>query len=77
MPIAVLALLAAGVCFAVAGVLQQWAAGGRPDTEALSPRLLAHLARDRVWLGGIGLAVLAYGLQSLPWPTGRSVWCSL
>lgn len=65
MPIAVLASLAAGVCFAVAGVLQQWAAGGRPDTEALSPRLLAHLARDRVWLGGIGLAVLAYGFQSL------------
>jgi hypothetical protein len=61
MPIAVLASLAAGVCFAVAGVLQQWAAGGRPDTEALSPRLLAHLARDRagrlgrgreVWRGG-------------------------
>ncbi|MFH8662713.1 DMT family transporter [Streptomyces afghaniensis] len=65
MPIAVLASLAAGVCFAVAGVLQQWAAGGRPDAEALSPRLLAHLARDRVWLGGIALAVLAYGFQSL------------
>ncbi|WDV54779.1 DMT family transporter [Streptomyces coeruleorubidus] len=65
MPIAVLASLAAGVCFAVAGVLQQWAAGGRPDTEALSPRLLAHLARDPVWLGGIALAVLAYGFQSL------------
>lgn len=59
-----LASLAAGVCFAVAGVLQQWAAGGRPDAEALSPRLLAHLARDRVWLGGIALAVLAYGFQS-------------
>ncbi|MEU0200663.1 MULTISPECIES: DMT family transporter [unclassified Streptomyces] len=65
MPIAVLASLAAGVCFAVAGVLQQWAAGGRPDAEALSPRLLARLVRDRVWLGGIGLAVLAYGFQSL------------
>ncbi|MEU0194452.1 DMT family transporter [Streptomyces afghaniensis] len=65
MPIAVLASLTAGVCFAVAGVLQQWAAGGRPDTEALSPRLLTHLARDPVWLGGIGLAVLAYGFQSL------------
>ncbi|MET9392533.1 DMT family transporter [Streptomyces sp. NPDC006624] len=65
MPIAVAASLAAGVCFAVAGVLQQWAAGARPDTEALSPRLLGRLARDRVWLTGIGLAVVAYGFQSL------------
>jgi drug/metabolite transporter (DMT)-like permease len=65
MPIAVLASLAAGVCFAVAGVLQQWAAGARPDADAFSPRLLAHLVRDRLWLCGIGLAVVAYGFQSL------------
>lgn len=65
MPVAVLASLAAGVCFAVAGVLQQWAAGARPDDEALRPRLLRHLVRDRLWLSGIGLAVLAYGFQSL------------
>ncbi|MEZ3180914.1 DMT family transporter [Streptomyces pimonensis] len=65
MTTAVLASLAAGLCFAVAGVLQQWAAGARPDTEALSLRLLTHLVRNRVWLCGIGLAVLAYGFQSL------------
>jgi drug/metabolite transporter (DMT)-like permease len=65
MTIAVLASLAAGVCFAVAGVLQQRAAGARPDAEALSPRLLAHLVRDRLWRYGIGLAVPAYGFQSL------------
>ncbi|MDN0199638.1 DMT family transporter [Streptomyces sp. S.PNR 29] len=65
MTIAVLASLAAGVCFAVAGVLQQRAAGARPDEEALSPRLLAHLVRDRLWRYGIALAVLAYGFQSL------------
>ncbi|MBC9723509.1 DMT family transporter [Streptomyces sp. TRM68367] len=65
MPVAVLASLAAGVCFAVAGVLQQWAAAARPDAEALSLRLLTHLVRDRLWLCGIGLAVLAYGFQSL------------
>ncbi|GCB45785.1 DMT family transporter [Streptomyces sp. NL15-2K] len=65
MPVAVAAALAAGVCFAVAGVLQQWAAGARPDEEALTWRLLAHLVRDRWWRYGIGLAVLAYGFQSL------------
>ncbi|MEG3629092.1 DMT family transporter [Streptomyces poriticola] len=65
MTVAVLASLAAGVCFAVAGVLQQRAAGARPDEESLSPRLLGHLVRDRMWRCGIGLAVLAYGFQSL------------
>ncbi|WP_200262888.1 DMT family transporter [Streptomyces sp. HSG2] len=65
MTVAVLASLAAGLCFAVAGVLQQRAAGARPDEEALSPRLLKHLLGDRLWLRGIGLAVLAYGFQSL------------
>ncbi|MEU0739415.1 DMT family transporter [Streptomyces sp. NPDC006134] len=65
MTVAVLASLAAGVCFAVAGVLQQRAAAARPDEEAFSPRLLGRLARDRVWRYGIALAVLAYGFQSL------------
>ncbi|TLS45026.1 hypothetical protein FE633_16340 [Streptomyces montanus] len=65
MPIAVLAALAAGACFAVAGVLQQRAASARPDTESLSFRLLFRLAREPLWLTGIGLAVLAYGFQSL------------
>ncbi|MER6344358.1 DMT family transporter [Streptomyces sp. NPDC001595] len=65
MAIAVLAALAAGACFAVAGLLQQWAAGARPDDEALRLRLLGGLARDPLWLGGIALAVLAYGFQSL------------
>ncbi|CAL9426904.1 DMT family transporter [Streptomyces sp. Tu 3180] len=65
MVVAVLASLAAGVCFAVAGVLQQWAAAARPDAEALTARLLGHLARDPLWLCGIALAVVAYGFQSL------------
>ncbi|MFI2435849.1 DMT family transporter [Streptomyces sp. NPDC018693] len=65
MPIAVLAALAAGACFAVAGVLQQRAASRRPDSETLSWRLLRQLARQPLWLTGIGLAVLAYGFQSL------------
>lgn len=53
------------MCFAVAGVMQQWVASARPDTEALRARLLGRLARDPLWLGGIGLAVVAYGFQSL------------
>ncbi|MFD5568791.1 DMT family transporter [Streptomyces cadmiisoli] len=65
MAIAVLASLAAAVCFAVAGVLQQWAAAARPDEEALSPRLLGRLVREPLWLCGIGVAVVAYGFQSL------------
>ncbi|WP_432156699.1 DMT family transporter [Streptomyces sp. bgisy153] len=65
MTIAVLAALAAGACFALAGVLQQRAASARPDTETLSWRLLRQLARQPAWLAGIGLAVLAYGFQSL------------
>ncbi|MFV0137914.1 DMT family transporter [Streptomyces sp. HMX87] len=65
MIITVLAALAAGACFAVAGVLQQRVASARPDRERLSWRLLWHLARHPVWLSGIALAVLAYGFQSL------------
>ncbi|CAM5678278.1 Drug/metabolite transporter (DMT)-like permease OS=Streptomyces griseomycini OX=66895 GN=FHS37_006306 PE=4 SV=1 [Streptomyces griseomycini] len=76
MVIAVLASLAAGVCFAVAGVLQQWAAAARPDAEALTARLLGHLARDPLWLSGIGLAVVAYGFQSLALAFGPLAWCS-
>ncbi|WP_338899660.1 DMT family transporter [Streptomyces sp. TG1A-60] len=65
MTVAVLASLAAGVCFAVAGVLQQRSASTRPAEEALSWRLLWHLLRQPMWLSGIGLAVVAYGFQSL------------
>ncbi|MFE9775952.1 DMT family transporter [Streptomyces sp. NPDC005931] len=65
MVIAVLASLAAGVCFAVAGVMQQWAAAARPDAEAFTARLLGRLVRDPLWRCGIGLAVVAYGFQSL------------
>ncbi|MGC9540531.1 DMT family transporter [Streptomyces sp. UG1] len=65
MTVTVLAALAAGACFAVAGVLQQRAASARPADEALSWRLLWHLMRQPMWVSGIGLAVLAYGFQSL------------
>lgn len=65
MVIAVLAALAAGACFAAAGVLQQRVASERPRDESLSPRLIADLARQRRWLAGIGLAIVSYAFQAL------------
>lgn len=61
----VMAALAAGACFAFAGVLQQAAAVRHPNEEALSFRLVRQLARQPLWLAGIFLALLAYGFQSL------------
>lgn len=63
--IAVSAAVAAGACFAVGGVLQQWVASHRPSSESLTLRLLRSLVRDPVWVAGILLALLAYGFQSL------------
>ncbi|OEU96399.1 DMT family transporter [Streptomyces oceani] len=65
MLIAVVAALAAGACFALAGVLQQRAASARPEYESLSLRLLLHLCTQPVWLAGIALALLAYVCQAL------------
>ncbi|MFR9673705.1 DMT family transporter [Streptomyces sp. TR06-5] len=65
MLIAVTASLAAAACFAVAGVLQQRAATGEPEHEAMSYRLLTHLARRPLWLAGIGCAIVAYAFQSV------------
>lgn len=65
MLITVVASLAAAAAFAVAGVLQQRAATGQPAQEAMSFRLLAHLARRPLWLAGIGCAIVAYVFQSL------------
>lgn len=65
MPIAFAAALAAGLCFALAGILQQRAASTQTPDESLSGRLLADLAREPMWLAGISLAVLSYGFQAL------------
>lgn len=70
MLIAVLAAIAAGACFASAGLLQQRAASTKAPDESLSPRLLADLARQPMWLGGIGLAVASYGFQALALANG-------
>lgn len=59
------AALAAGGCFAAAGLLQQRAASTRTSDEALSPKLLLDLVRQPMWLAGISLAVLSYGFQAV------------
>ncbi len=63
--IAVLAALAAGACFAVGGVLQQREAITRPADEALSPRLLADLARRPAWLAGIGATAGSFAFKAV------------
>ncbi|MCD0486025.1 DMT family transporter [Streptacidiphilus sp. ASG 303] len=59
----VLTALLAALCFAVAAVLQQEAAGAEPGAESLRPRLLLRLARRPLWLAGIAVAALSYGIQ--------------
>lgn len=73
MLIAVLAAVAAGACFAFAGVLQQRVASTRPEGESLSPRLLLDLAKQRLWVTGIALAFLSYGFQGLALANGPLV----
>jgi drug/metabolite transporter (DMT)-like permease len=63
--IAVMAGIAAGMSFAVAGLAQQHSAQSKAARASPSVGLLAELARDRIWLAGIGMAVVAYGFQSL------------
>jgi drug/metabolite transporter (DMT)-like permease len=64
-----LALLAA-CSNAVSNVLQRKANLQEPSDRALSLRLVAHLARNRLWLGGIGAVILSFGLQAVALGTG-------
>lgn len=61
--IAVLAALAAAASFGVAAALQHRQARLTPDAGGV--RLLARLASQPLWLAGIALAALAYGMQAL------------
>jgi len=63
--IAVLAALGAAGSFGVAAALQHRQAQLAPKSADLSFRLLARLAGRPLWLAGIALAALAYGLQAL------------
>lgn len=59
----VLALLA-GLCYAIASVVQQRVAAQQPEELSLSPRLVLALARRPLWLAGIGVDIAAYLLEA-------------
>lgn len=65
MTIAGLAALAAAGSFGAGVALQHRQVHLAPRVGRAPLRLLAHLARRRLWLAGTGLAVAAYGLQGL------------
>lgn len=65
MLVSVVAAIVAGACFASANLLQQRVASTKPEGQSLSPRLLLDLAKQRLWVAGIGLALLSYVFQSI------------
>lgn len=64
------AALVAGICLAATGLLQQEAASQEPSDRQFSLQLIADLARNRMWLAGIGAAVASYGFQAVALATG-------
>nr|WP_202533307.1 DMT family transporter [Streptomyces sp. SID3212] len=53
-----------------ASVLQRRAASTVPDSDALHLSLIRHLLRQRVWLAGIGLVIVAAVCQAIALATG-------
>ncbi|MFC8080543.1 DMT family transporter [Streptomyces sp. NPDC057307] len=53
-----------------ASVLQRRAASTAPDSESLSLALIGHLLRQRVWLAGIALVIVAAVCQAVALATG-------
>lgn len=63
--IAVAAALLSAMCFGVASVAQQYAASRAPVGESLRPALILHLARQPLWLAGMGLTVFSFVMQGV------------
>jgi hypothetical protein len=61
----VVAALGASLAYNGAIVVQGTRAQSVPAAEATGVRLMLRLVRDRVWLAGIGLDVLGFGLHAL------------
>ncbi|WP_234391621.1 DMT family transporter [Streptomyces sp. CB02613] len=53
-----------------ASVLQRRAAMEVPDSEAMRLSLMTRLVRQKVWLAGIGLVIVAAGCQAIALATG-------
>ncbi len=71
--LAVLLALGGGLCYATAAVLQQRAAAQQPPDLALSPRLIARLARRPLWLLGIAFDVAAFAFEAAALGVGSVV----
>ena len=53
-----------------ASVLQRRAASTAPDSDAMRLSLIGHLLRQKVWLAGIGLVIVAAVCQAVALATG-------
>jgi drug/metabolite transporter (DMT)-like permease len=60
----VILALSAGLCYALAAVVQQRVAAQQPPELSLSPRLIVALAQRPLWLAGIGIDLAAYVLEA-------------
>ncbi len=70
---AVTLALLAGLGYAAASVLQQRVAAKQPPENALRAGLVFRLARQPVWLAGIGLDAGAFGVEALALHLGSVV----
>jgi drug/metabolite transporter (DMT)-like permease len=65
--------LGAGLCYAIAAVVQQRVAAQQPSELSLSLRLIVQLARRPLWLAGIGVDILAYLMEAAALGVGSVV----
>src|SRR5438309_1911900 len=61
----VLMALGAAALFGASSVLMHSKARAAPAAQSLHPGLLVHLARQPVWLAGIGAQTAGFGLQAV------------
>jgi drug/metabolite transporter (DMT)-like permease len=65
--------LGAGLCYAIAAVVQQRVAAQQPPELSLSLRLIVQLARRPLWLAGIGVDIFAYLMEAAALGVGSVV----
>jgi drug/metabolite transporter (DMT)-like permease len=68
--VSVLFALLTSLCNGTASVLQRLAASTAPANKALHLSLLSYLVRQKVWLAGIGMVILAAVCQAIALDTG-------
>jgi drug/metabolite transporter (DMT)-like permease len=65
--------LGAGLCYALASVLQHRVAAAQPSEMSLRPRLLLELVKRPMWLFGVSLDIGAYLLEAAALSVGSIV----